>query len=251
MFRQHQIRTLIIEDNPQTLQYIEELVINNPGLSLLGKASNIDDANKKLKVLSPNLVLMDIELGDATAFDLLDKFQNNNFDLIFITGHEEYFRKAFEYFAFSFLPKPFDKEKFEEVVQTYLQKTRRMFNHYKFEFLKDFIQARSSKFLLQTGNIHLTIDLEDVAFCKSDGNYTFFYFVDGSNIMANNTLKFYCQLLDQKGFFRISRFHLINIQNIDSIHKRETIVLKKNYRINVSVRNRQKLNRLIEKFNFQ
>lgn len=243
------IDTLIVEDNGNTLEQLKEFANKNQDLNLVGTATGVADAMLKLKTLSPRLLLLDIELGDGTAFDLLDRFQTNEFDIIFITGHDEYLMKAFEYFAFNFLSKPFDSEKFEAIVKAYMQKSILIFNRGKFNFFKEFIQNKSSKFLLQTGDKHVVIDLENVAFCKSDGNYSIFHLISGSSIMANKSLKFYSKLLRQKDFFRISRFHLINIQNICSIHKRETLILNGNYSINVTARNRQKLNHLIEIYN--
>ncbi|MEM9001636.1 MAG: LytTR family DNA-binding domain-containing protein [Bacteroidota bacterium] len=243
------VDVFIVEDHLQTLEYVTGLVKNNPNLNLLGTASTSNDAIMKLKQCSPELVLMDIALGDGNAFDVLDKFQGTPFQIIFVTGHSEYIQKAFEYYAFYFLAKPFDEEKFRIVIQSYLQKSKHLFDHYRFEFLKNHLSNKETKFLLHVGNDHLSIDLKDVVFCKSEGNYTSFNFLNGEKKLASNALKFYDLLFTKKDFFRVNRFYLINTKNIRSIHKRETIVMCNNDRINVSSRNKEALIQLIKEFN--
>nr|WP_299345953.1 LytTR family DNA-binding domain-containing protein [Allomuricauda sp.] len=246
---QHIINTLVVEDNPKALKFLKKLVDLNPNLNLEGTASNVKEALSKLKTVSPELVLMDIELGDGNAFDVLDRFEDRQFQVIFITGHEEYIKKAFEYYAFYYLSKPFDEQRFNEVIHAYVVKSKGVFDHYRFDFLKAHFTQVQSKFLLHVGSDYVSIDLTEVVYCKSEANFAQFYFLDGTKKLASHSLKYYATLFSEKGFFRVNRFCLLNTKNIQSINKRETIVMKNGHKINVSIRNKAELATLITKFN--
>ena len=114
---------------------------------------------------------------------------------------------------------------------------------------KNHFQNINTKFLLHLGNEFESIDLNQVTFCKSGGNYTEFHFLNEKKKLASNALKFYDKLFVEKGFFRLNRFYLIHIKNVKRIHKRETIVMLDDTVIHVSSRNRDRLRVLIENFN--
>lgn len=246
---QQVVETFIIEDNPKMLKYLQELVIRNPDLVLNGSASGREEAIQKLRKNRPELLLMDIELGDGTAFEILDEFRGREFQVIFVTGFEEYIQKAFEYYAFYFLMKPFDEGKFNQIVSAYRQRKNWLFDYRKFDFLQNHLVRGDSSFLLHAGNEYVAIDLDKLTFCKSEGNYTEFNFLDRKKILASRPLKFYEKLFINRGFFRASRFYLVNGKNIKSIYKKESVILKDKKKITISTRNRDSLSDLIARIN--
>ena len=49
--------------------------------------------------LQPDLVFLDIEMPYGNAFDLLDRFTQVNFEVVFITAFDSYAVKAFKHAA--------------------------------------------------------------------------------------------------------------------------------------------------------
>ncbi|MEA1922848.1 MAG: response regulator, partial [Pseudomonadota bacterium] len=56
------ISVLIVEDSPTILQYLSILVNAEPELTVIGTAVNGLDAVDKVKLLKPDVVIMDIEM---------------------------------------------------------------------------------------------------------------------------------------------------------------------------------------------
>jgi len=106
-----------------------------------------------------------------------------------------------------------------------------------------------TNFLLNIGSEHIAINLKEVTYCKSQGNYTHFCFLNGKKMLATNALNYYSKLFLSSGFERIGRFHLINLYNIKSIYRRETIILKDNSKINISPKNRERLKQMVKRYN--
>lgn len=249
MINLNKIRTLIVEDDRETLEYLKKLVHQHDHLVFVDEATDKNTALQKLRTVQTDLVLLDIELGQENAFDLLDEISTKSFHLIFVTGHSKYLMRAIAYYAFYFLTKPFDKEKFNEVINAFLQKANTFHDQWKSAYLSSFVRNQDSRFFLNTGLDFLAIDLNDVLYCNSEGNFTKFCFKEGRPKLGSNNLKFYEDLLGKRGFFRANRFHLINIKNIDAILKKETLVMKGGEKISISSRNKSKLKELIIAFN--
>ena len=68
----------------------------------------------ELKTNKPEIVLLDIDMGDTNGIQLGEKIKSLYPDtvIIYITAHEEYAVKAFEVHAFHYLLKPLTKEHF-------------------------------------------------------------------------------------------------------------------------------------------
>ena len=62
-------RYLIVDDNRAFLDAAESL-LEREGLDVVGVASTIDEALRRARELSPDVVLVDIMLGDESGFDL-------------------------------------------------------------------------------------------------------------------------------------------------------------------------------------
>lgn len=64
-----QPRCVLVDDNDAFLETASEL-LRHDGLTILGVASTIDDAIRQVHALRPDLILVDIGLGDESGFDL-------------------------------------------------------------------------------------------------------------------------------------------------------------------------------------
>lgn len=103
-------RYLIVDDNPAFLDAAESL-LKREGLDVVGLASTIEEALGRVRELSPDVVLVDIMLGDESGFDLarllLDDGSNSDPAVILIsTQHESDFADLIsESPALGFVPK--------------------------------------------------------------------------------------------------------------------------------------------------
>lgn len=79
-------KILIVEDEATIRKELEWLVGKRPEFILLESAVCIEDAVKKINKLKPDLILMDIQLPDGTAFEILNQVKDIKFSVIFITA---------------------------------------------------------------------------------------------------------------------------------------------------------------------
>ena len=80
------IRTLIIDDEKNVRLRIKDMIIENfPQISLVGEADGLDSGLEAIENLKPELLLLDVQMDDGNAFDLLKKSKSISFKIIFVT----------------------------------------------------------------------------------------------------------------------------------------------------------------------
>lgn len=235
------IRTLIIEDEPAVRKEIEFLVNEEPNLNLLGTASNVKDAIVLLQTTSPQLVLMDIQLTDGTAFDILEQLNAIKFKIIFITAYNHFAIKAIKYGSLDYLLKPLDENELKEAIQKLLhQQTDLELQEQKLQIVRGNQQLESrnmeSRIVLTTQESLQVIQLKDIVYCQSEGGYTWFFLANGQKILISKPLKFYDELLPEDCFLRPHQSYLVNIMYVDKYLKVGDLILKDKTEIPVSTR---------------
>jgi len=63
------LRCLLVDDNDVFLE-TASLLLEREGLTVVGMASSIAEALRQVRALQPDLILVDIGLGDESGFDL-------------------------------------------------------------------------------------------------------------------------------------------------------------------------------------
>ncbi len=112
------IRTALIDDNPHAIQILrDDLARMFPEVEIVGEADGVVQGAKLLRNTQPDLLLLDIQMGDGTGFDLLEIVPDLKFQLIFTTAHDEHAIRAFRFAAVDYLLKPIDPDELRRAVE--------------------------------------------------------------------------------------------------------------------------------------
>jgi len=209
-----------------------------PHIDIIGEADGVVAGAKLLKQAKPDIVFLDIEMNDGIGFDLLDIVPNLESKVIFVTGSSEYAIKAFQYSAIDYIMKPVEADlliKAVEKVALTNSPTAEQVDLLKSNYRQS---KPSSKLALHTTEQILVTDIKDIIRLESTGNYTQFYFADGSKILITKTLKTYDSLLTKAGFMRVHQSHLVNLEYVKAYVKTEGgyLTMKDDSMVPVSVR---------------
>jgi two-component system LytT family response regulator len=104
------IRTLIVEDEPLARRTLREILADVPWLECIGEAENGARAVAMIDSLTPDLVLLDIEMPELNGIQVLDRISHEP-AVIFTTAFDRYAVSAFELEALDYLLKPFGRER--------------------------------------------------------------------------------------------------------------------------------------------
>lgn len=102
------LKTILVDDEPASLNYLTELCSQIPNLNIAAKFSNPHTAMDYLLQDTIDLAILDIEMPELNGIEIAHKIQQQNIHtcVIFATGYEQYALEAFHYDAIAYLLKP-------------------------------------------------------------------------------------------------------------------------------------------------
>lgn len=84
---------LIVDDHPMVREGLADLINKENDIAVCGLAGDIPQTMKAIKTLKPDVVTIDISLGDASGLDLIKQIKNNfpNLPILALSMHQESF----------------------------------------------------------------------------------------------------------------------------------------------------------------
>jgi len=242
------IRTLIIDDEENIRLRLKDMILENfPQITVVGEADGVESGVKAIENLKPELLLLDIQLDDGNAFDLLKRVKQISFKVIFATAYEEYALKAIKLSALDYLLKPVSVEDlriaFEKAENQILAELK-----LQLATLQNNLQSPKNKTIaLRTSEKIYLLEVNNIIRCEADRSYTYFFVNEQKKHIVSQPMKEFEEMLKEHGFVRIHKSHLINMSYIDSFDKADGgyIILKDKTEIPVS---RRKKSELLERF---
>ena len=239
------LTSFVVEDAPEALQMLcADIEKHHPDLAIIGKASSVVEAAKQLKKIKPDILFLDIMLGDGTSFDILEIVPDLKSKIIFITANDDYAIKAFKFSAIDYILKPYSLEELDVSIQ----KARHQIGPKTEQIgvLKEIFDNpyhKPSKLFLHTTNKVIVVEIASIIRCQSDNNYTTFHLKNKQKILVSKTLKYYSNILISLGFIRTHQSHLVNKNYIKEFIKNDGgyLVLENGETIPVSVRKKSEI----------
>ena len=134
------IKTIIIDDEPRGLNVLEHFCAKqSEHIELIASSLSAVQSVSLINQLQPELLIMDIQMPQMSAFDVLNNTSYQDFEVIFCTAHNAYALKAFEYSAVDYLLKPIDEDHFNKAIQKVIQKRLSKDTAERFSILSRFI----------------------------------------------------------------------------------------------------------------
>ncbi|XZF12763.1 LytR/AlgR family response regulator transcription factor [Chitinophagaceae bacterium MMS25-I14] len=232
------LRIIIVDDELAIRQHIEGIVATLPDCVLLGSCGSVAEAKVLLQATKPDLLLLDIQLSDGTAFDLLQDEDPSLFKIIFITAYNQYAINAIKVGAIDYLLKPFDRGELEKAIG----KTEKA-AHCRKEMLEisrnKYLGHIPKKLVLRSSRFLQIVEIESIMYCQSYEGYSTFYFNNGQKFMVSHALKTYEDILTPPAFVRCHQSYLVNVDYISRFLHEGIIVLKNEQQIPVSQRRKE------------
>ena len=243
------IKTIIIDDEADARASVRIIIESfTDKLEIVAEAASVEHSIEIINKHKPQLVFLDIDLEDGSAFDLLQKLEQPDFKIIFVTGSNDLAIKAFRFNALDYILKPINPDELIEATEKAIQTIND--NNLQIQLRNLLEQKKSNKqkniILTTLEDIHV-VEIRSIIHCESSGSYTTFFLNTGEKIMVSKNIKEYADLLSEHNFFRSHQSHLININYLLKYHKKDGgyIIMKDNSNIPLSKRKKEALLKLI------
>lgn len=111
------MKVLIVDDEPVARRGLKKQLEALPGVTCVGECGGRDSAIAAIVERSPDLVLLDIQLGRSTAFEIIEEIGVDAMPLVvFVTAYDRHALKAFAVHALDYVLKPVEPERLREAL---------------------------------------------------------------------------------------------------------------------------------------
>ena len=113
------VRVLIVDDEPLARAGLRQMVAVDPALRVVGEAASAAAARDAIARLSPDVVLLDVEMPAEDGFAAVADVTDRHTELpvyVFVTAHASHAVRAFDVRALDYVLKPFSDRRFAEAM---------------------------------------------------------------------------------------------------------------------------------------
>jgi two-component system LytT family response regulator len=216
------IRGVMIEDESLHRDVLRRnLMTFCPDVQIVAEIKSGADALQVLPSLSFDILFLDIELGDMTSFEMLQRLPYKDFHIIFITSFDSYAMQAFKVHAVDYLLKPVEGAELDQAIKRAMSQ---VFNtERRYGLISEYSMRKNNRLLISDASEYKLIDFSSIIYCKADVNYTDVFHLDKNNNLLKSTdthnLKHYEEKLRPFGFIRIHQSFLVNREHVIKIKK--------------------------------
>ncbi len=217
------MKAIIVDDEQKVRVYLKNLLAKYcKQVELLGEASNAKSGAVLIQESKPELVFLDIQMPKQSGFDMLASLGIYEFDVIFVTGYDQYGIQALKASALDYLLKPVNHTELIAAVNKAQGNQRNKQTAKQIENLLDLIQnphKTDPRIALHSIKGIQFINPYEISRCEADDNHTNVFLKDGRKIISTNVLRFHEELLADFGFIRPHHSYIVNIKQIKGFAK--------------------------------
>lgn len=206
------LTAILVDDEESARDVLSNLLARFcPTIELLGKYSNVEDAVGGIKEYKPNVVFLDIEMPNYAGYEIVNFFDEINFEMVFITAYDKYAIKAFEISAVDYLLKPIDLDRLKSAIEKLGERVH-LKNGNQYALLSETLKTNQVKSIVISDKGYQTkIDLDKVIAFEAKESYCCLHTLDKRYVASKNLKHFETILSENKNFFRVHKSWLINL----------------------------------------
>ena len=220
------MQVIIVEDELPAMKALEKLLHEaDAGITVAAVLDSVSSAVAWFRVNpAPDLVFMDIQLGDGLSFEI---FENAAVacPVTFTTAYNEYAIRAFKLNSIDYLLKPVHPdelahslEKFKTIHASCDVRPSEIDLQSILKDIKLLTPAYKTRFLILFRDQYISIPVEDISYFFSEHKNTYVVTHERKKHIIDLTLEALERELDPRTFFRVNRQYIIGYPSIAAVH---------------------------------
>ncbi len=208
------MKCLIVEDDQMARASLESMCQKIDDLEVVGSFDNGLDALKLIKSVDIDVLLLDIQMPDFSGLDLIKSLDKKP-QIILTTGHAEYAVEAFEHRVTDFLTKPVE-----------LPRLLKALDHARQNLSSSGGSEEMSELFIKVDGRYVRLDLEDVLYVESLGDYVTFR-TSKEKYIVHSTLKNIDDKIKNSKFLKVHRSYIVNLSKVVDIEETNMVIADK------------------------
>ncbi len=245
-------RTLIVDDELLARERVRQLLQQEPEIEVVGECANGREAVGAIKEKRPDLIFLDVQMPELDGFGVLQEIGGGGAMpvIVFVTAHDKFALRAFEFHAVDYLLKPFDRSRFQAALQRSLEQVKQRQGGALDQRLSNLLAELKSppklleRLAVKSNGRVVFVRVNDIDWIEAADNYVDLHVGKQSHLLREKLSVLETQLAPEK-FVRISRSTIINIDRLKELqslfHGAYTVILQDGTRLTLSRNYRDKL----------
>jgi two-component system LytT family response regulator len=231
------MKILIVDDEPTARRGLRRQIDAIPDVVCVGECGGRDAAVQAIVERRPDVVLLDIQLGRATAFEIIEEIGVDAMPLVvFVTAYDRHALKAFEVHALDYVLKPVDPTRLREA----LERATSLLSLQRGASLADRLEgllaqhaaalpapepapqglaAASSRLVVRDADRLSFVEIDQVDWFESAGNYVKVHSAGRTYLMRTTMDRIAQRLAGRDTFVRVRRSALINVRSLATLER--------------------------------
>ncbi len=210
------IRVLVVDDEEPARERLCLLLKAVPDVEVVGEAANGEEAMERIGRLSPDLVLLDIQMRGITGLEIAACLPRPRPKIIFCTAFDQYAVEAFELHAVDYLLKPVNRVRLANAIERIRSKPASDAET-DVDKVTDTVHGKCTRLLARCGDRFRIIPQREVVYFSSEGGLSRLNTRERQYVL-DPTLNDLEARLDPALFCRISRAAIVNLDAVKEVH---------------------------------
>lgn len=218
------IKTIIVDDEHLARSLIKDYASKTEQLDVLGTFKNALEAMSFMQSNAVDLIFLDIQMPNLSGIEFVETMQSKRPMIIFTTAYSEYAIKGFELNAFDYLLKPITfprflqtinkvSDQFDLISNKRITKSSEVLNR---PIETSYIETKKDSLTIKADYKLYKVKFEKLLYMEGKKEYVAFHTKD-KTILALTSLKKLEESLMDKGFIRIHKSYIVNVDEIETL----------------------------------
>ena len=205
------LRCLIVDDEPRARAFLRKRLLLHPEIVIAGEAGDVAEAHRLCVALRPEVIFLDIRMPEADGFELIPLLQPVP-QIVFVSAYADRAYDAFQVSALDYLLKPYSAERMAQTVDKLLDRVAGA--GIISAVPTPVVLAPDASIVVRTDTLLLRLNLADIVLIEAEEPYTRLTVTNGKTYLLSHTMKAWEMLLPSAVFYRLDRFHIINLNKV-------------------------------------
>lgn len=216
------VTTILVDDESFARSFLRDVIESFvPQMSILGEARNVRSAVELITTVKPQVLLLDIDLGSGTAFDILDEVQKEvpRSEVLLVTAYSQFMGRAWDYGVRDYILKSSPVEEMAAKLQRAAQRFLDQGMPKIISQTDKVIPILHGRIVVPSGKEKVLLPIQQIMYLEGQSSQTALYAMRKQTRMSlmSYTLQEFENDLREFGFVRVHKSWVVNMEYVEGI----------------------------------